>query len=161
MPILTPLCALKTISIALILLLFFQHAGKAQSGPTEPAYLYKATVVHVVDGDTIDVDIDLGFYTWIKKQRIRLVMINAPEPKLDTKSAGDAATKYLTDRIEGQQVILRSIKATDGGERKGKYGRWLGTVYLDGVDINAEMVSSGHAIACTYDHKLFPDLPSC
>ena len=161
MPIPTPLSTLKTISITLIPLLFSQHVAKAQAGPTEPTYLYKANVVRAVDGDTIDVDIDLGFYTWIKRQRIRLVKINAPEPKLDTKSAGDAATKYLEDRIEGRQVILRSIKATDGGEKKGKFGRWLGTVYLDGVNINSEMVTAVHAVACTYDHQLFPDLPSC
>ncbi len=53
----------------------------AGDGPREPAYLYRAQVVNVVDGDTIDVDIDLGFYIWVKKQRIRLLGIDAPEPK--------------------------------------------------------------------------------
>lgn len=58
-------------------------SAHANEIPTEPAYLYRAVVVRVVDGDTINVDIDLGFYVWIKKQRIRLFGIDTPEVRGD------------------------------------------------------------------------------
>ena len=119
---------------------------RADEIPTEPAYLYRAVVVNIVDGDTIDADIDLGFYVWIKKQRIRLIGIDAPEPKGETRQAGLAAAEYLRSRIDGASIILRTVKGDDGGDRDDSFGRWLGTVYHDGVDVNAEMVRAGHAV---------------
>lgn len=123
-----------TTQASLLIMCFLLATGaNAQevSGPTEPAYLYRASVVRVVDGDTIDVDIDLGFYTWIKKQRIRLVGIDAPEPKGETKVEGLASTAFLTDLIDGKEIILRTYKGKDGGDSRGKYGRWLGTVFIN------------------------------
>ena len=70
---------IRLASIAILLLAVTTAGLKAEEIPTEPAYLYRAVVVRVVDGDTIDVDIDLGFYVWIRKQRIRLIGIDAPE----------------------------------------------------------------------------------
>ena len=87
-------------------------------------------MVRVVDGDTIDVDIDLGFYVWIKKQRIRLLGIDAPETRGESRPQGLAATKYLTSLIDGQAIILRTVKGSDGGDRDDSFGRWLGTIYL-------------------------------
>ena len=133
---------LTTVLLSLALL----SPVQAQTGPTEPAYLYRAIVVRVVDGDTVDVDIDLGFYTWIKKQRIRLVGIDAPELRGDEKTAGKAAKAYLTKLIDGKEIIIRTIKGRDGGDSRGKYGRWLGVLYIDGLDVNQHMVEAGHAV---------------
>ena len=62
-------------------------------------YEYSCKVVKIVDGDTIDVDIDLGFGVWLKKQRIRLFGIDTPESRtrdLEEKKYGLAAKEYLT-----------------------------------------------------------------
>ncbi len=120
-------------------------SSHAEDIPTEPAYLYRAVVVRVIDGDTIDVDIDLGFYVWIKKQRIRLLGIDAPEVKGETRPEGLAATEHLKSLIEGESIILRTVKGDDGGDRDDSFGRWLGTIYHGDLDVNAEMIRSGHA----------------
>jgi len=140
---------LRAMTVAVLLLACVRSASAAESNPTEPAYLYRAEVVRVVDGDTIDVDIDLGFYVWIKDQRIRLLDIDAPEVTGGTKAAGIAATDYLKGLIDGKTIIIRTVKGKDGGDREDSFGRWLGTIYLDGVNINEEMLSSGHAVPYT------------
>ena len=120
-------------------------SAHAEDIPTEPAYLYRAVVVRVIDGDTIDVDVDLGFYVWIKKQRIRLFGIDAPEVTGETRQEGLAATEHLKSLIDGESIILRTVKGADGGDRDDSFGRWLGTIYHGDIDVNAEMVRSGHA----------------
>ncbi len=134
--------------IAFLILIAISSPALAQQGPgpTEPAYLYKATVVRIVDGDTVDVDIDLGFYTWIKKQRIRMVGIDAPEPRGEGKKEGLAATAYLKNLVEGKEIIIQTIKGRDGGDSRGKYGRWLGRLFINGLDVNRHMIEAGHAI---------------
>jgi micrococcal nuclease len=72
--------------------------------------------MRVIDGDTIDVDVDLGFYVWIRKQRIRLLGIDAPEVTGETRPEGLAATEHLKTLIEGKRIILRTVK-----------GRWRGS----------------------------------
>jgi len=115
-------------------------------------YLYKAFVTDVYDGDTITVDIDLGFWTTLHKQKIRLYGINTPELKGETRKSGLAAKSWLASMIMGKSIILESIK-----DRSEKYGRILGTVYLETttlnegiktvtyVNINQKMVESGLA----------------
>lgn len=126
--------------------LWAQTAVAEEPGPKEPAYLYRANVINIVDGDTIDVDIDLGFYVWIKDQRIRLVGINSPEPRGETEQAGKAATECLSKLIVGKTIIIRTVKGKDGGDRDDSFGRWLGVVYLDGLDINNLMLEKGCAV---------------
>lgn len=118
----------------------------AEQGPTEPAFLYRAEVVNVVDGDTIDVDIDLGFYTWIKNQRIRLVGIDAPEPRGETREKGKESGTYLRKLIDGKSIIIRTVKGPDDADRDDSFGRWLGIIYLDGEDINQTMIDAGQAV---------------
>ena len=132
--------------LAILLSAIIAASAKAEEVPTEPAYLYRAVVVRVVDGDTIDVDIDLGFYVWIKKQRIRLLGIDAPETRGESRPEGLLATEYLKSLIDGETIILRTVKGSDGGDRDDSFGRWLGTIYHGDMDVNAEMIRAGHAI---------------
>jgi len=104
-------------------------------------FRYRAKVVKVVDGDTIDVDIDLGFYTILRKQRIRLSGIDAPEPRGEERSAGLESKAWLKDEIEGKEIELVTFK-----NAKGKYGRWLGVVYMNNQNINQLMIEKELAV---------------
>ena len=106
---------------------------------------YKARVERVVDGDTIDVTLDLGFDIQLKG-RIRFAGINAPESRTRDpveKEAGLAAKRYVEDwtsALEGGVIIQTTL------DDKGKYGRILGRILNDdGECLNDEMVSLGHA----------------
>ena len=112
-------------------------------------YEYRCKVVHIVDGDTVDVDIDLGFGVWMKKQRIRLYGIDTPESRtrdLEEKKYGQAAKAYLTGMLDDEAgIILKTYK-----DKEGKFGRILGelwriTNYAD-QSINECMVEKHHAV---------------
>lgn len=110
----------------------------------EHSYKYKAKVVKVVDGDTIDAMIDLGFDIWIKR-RIRLYGINTPETRttdLDEKTRGVAAKDRLLNLIEenDNQILIES----HGLE---KYGRCLATIFCKEININKLLLEEGHAIS--------------
>ncbi len=106
---------------------------------------YKASVDRIVDGDTIDVTLDLGFDIQLKG-RIRFAGINAPESRTRDaveKEAGLAAKRYVEDwtsALENKVIIQTTL------DDKGKYGRILGRILNDeGECLNDEMVSLGHA----------------
>ena len=109
-------------------------------------YEYGCTVTRVVDGDTIDVILDLGF-SILHKCRVRLYGIDTPESRTrdkDEKVRGKLASKYLKDAIDnGKKVILRS-KLKDS---KGKYGRVLGEIVVDDININVSMIENYLAVA--------------
>ena len=117
-------------------------------------YEYKAIVDRVVDGDTIDVTIDLGFKTW-KKVRVRMEGINTPESRtrdLEEKKLGLAAKARLQEILEhnNNECVLKVSGV-------GKFGRALSTVFVeslsplngeDGVtliDVNKQLITEGHA----------------
>lgn len=106
-------------------------------------YTYKAIVQRIVDGDTIIVDIDLGFGVWLREQSVRLSKINAPEIRGATREAGLVAKDFLSKLILNKWVQIRTEKGDD------KYGRWLATVLIEEdqnlIDINHKMVVEGHA----------------
>jgi micrococcal nuclease len=106
---------------------------------------YKAAVDRVVDGDTIDVTLDLGFDIQMKG-RVRFHGVNAPESRTRDaveKQAGLAAKRYVEDWVnglEGSIIIQTSL------DDRGKYGRILGRILNnEGECLNDEMVSLGHA----------------
>ena len=110
-------------------------------------YEYSCKIIKVIDGDTTDVDIDLGFGVWLKKQRIRFFGIDTPESRtrdLEEKKYGLAAKKYVTDHMPlGSTQTLVTVK--DG---KGKYGRILGQFKMeDGSILNDNMIAEHHAVA--------------
>ena len=76
-------------------------------------YEYKCMVVKVVDGDTVDVDIDLGFGVWMRNQRIRMYGIDAPESRTSNsteKMYGIAAKKFLIGMLDDKELILKLTK---------------------------------------------------
>jgi micrococcal nuclease len=103
-------------------------------------------VLKVVDGDTIDVDIDLGFkisYT----QRVRLAGIDAPESRtkdLKEKALGLEVKDKVKKAIEAAKVVVIKTELPDSTE---KYGRILGWVYLDGDNrsLNEQLIDEGYA----------------
>ena len=108
-------------------------------------YEYGCKVTRVVDGDTIDVDLDLGFDI-IYKCRVRLYAIDTPESRTrnkDEKVRGKLAAKFLQDAISnGKNVILQ----TQLKDSKGKFGRVLASVIIDGININQKMVTNHLAV---------------
>ena len=111
-------------------------------------YEYRCSLVKIIDGDTIDVDLDLGFDVVLKKQRIRLYGINTPESRtrdLEEKKYGLAAKARLGELIEVADTLM--VKTAIDGKARGKYGRILGTIYADSTNINNTLVDEGHAIA--------------
>ncbi len=101
-------------------------------------YTYKALVKQVSDGDTITVDIDLGFYTTLKDQKIRLLGIDAPEVRGHQRERGLFVRRKLADLILGKSVILKTFK-----DKKGKYGRWLAVVYYGRINVNGWLLKEG------------------
>jgi len=111
-------------------------------------YEYKAIVSRVVDGDTVDVDIDLGFNVWLKKQRIRLYGIDTPESrtrdKVEKIFGNLAKAKVLEFCPVGSSIILQT--RTD--DSRGKYGRILGElVTLEGTNVNTYLIDNNYGVA--------------
>ena len=108
-------------------------------------YEYSCQVTRVVDGDTIDADLDLGFNIY-HKCRVRLYGIDTPESRTrnkDEKARGKLAAKFLQDAIlNGKHVILQ----TQLKDSKGKFGRVLASVIVDGIDINQQMIEKHMAV---------------
>tara|TARA_R100000482_G_C5023385_1_gene100825 strand:- start:14 stop:448 length:435 start_codon:yes stop_codon:yes gene_type:complete len=114
-------------------------------------YNFRVTeIVKVVDGDTIDVIIDLGFDLY-KKERVRVAGVDTPEKRtrdLEEKELGIDATNWLKDQLESaidgeDDLVIRT--EIDGGF--GKYGRLLGWLYIgeDTESINERMIAEGYA----------------
>jgi len=109
-------------------------------------FIYKCVIQRIVDGDTVDVNIDLGFGIWKKKERVRIAGIDTPEKRTRDKVEkifGLAATEKAHTLIpEGSNQIIRTRR-----DRAGKYGRTMGDFVLeDGRLYTDIMVESHHAV---------------
>ena len=96
--------------------------------------------VGVYDGDTVTLDIDLGFNHSMNNQKIRLFGINTPEVRGIEREAGLISKQRVKELILSKNVILISHK-----DKKGKYGRWLGTIIVDGINVNQLLLDEGLA----------------
>ena len=103
-------------------------------------YTYKARCVSVYDGDSITLDIDLGFNHWMLNQKIRLLGIDTPEIRGHERPEGLVSAERLRGLIEGKDVLMVSHR-----DRTGKYGRWLATIYLGNTNINQLLLEEGWA----------------
>jgi len=117
-------------------------------------FIYNCVVDRVVDGDTVDVDIDLGFGVWMKKQRIRLMGVDTPEKRTSDpleKQFGLLATSIVEAFCPVGEKILVETKL-DG---KGKYGRILGTLWVadNAVNLNEFLITERYAVAYTGQSK--------
>jgi micrococcal nuclease len=108
-------------------------------------YTYKAHITEVYDGDTITADIDLGFHTWRRDEKLRLDGINAPEVRGPQTADGVVARDALRKRVLGREVIICTIKSKQGKDKQGKYGRYLAKIFVDGENINDWLAKSGFA----------------
>ena len=124
---------------------------------------FHVTITKVVDGDTVDVDIDLGFSTILKKQRVRLMGIDTPESRtrdLVEKLFGKAAKAHLKKLLSEGDITLVS-------HDKGKFGRILGELFVSKLDneghpvfetetrvsVNQQMIDDHHAVEYTGENK--------
>ena len=111
---------------------------------------YKVNILRVVDGDTVDVDIDLGFGMWLRKERVRVMGIDTPESRTSDKMEkvfGLAAKNRLISLL-GAEAILHTQVSKKGEDMKGKFGRVLGNfVSLNGEKCAAVLIREGHAVA--------------
>ena len=113
-------------------------------------YEYKVNILKVVDGDTVDVDIDLGFGCWLRNERVRIVGIDTPESRTSDrieKVFGEAAKQRVTSLLSSEATLISQISKM-GENMKGKFGRILG----DFITINDQVISTtlmeeGHAVA--------------
>ena len=106
-------------------------------------------LIKIVDGDTIDVDIDLGMNTVKANERIRLAGIDTPESRTTDKfekSLGLESKEYLKSKLKAAKKIVIKTELPDSTE---KYGRMLGWIYLDEdtVSLNEQMINDGYAWA--------------
>ena len=106
-------------------------------------YYYKCNITKIYDGDTITCDIDLGFGIILQKQKIRLYGINTPEIRGEEREEGLESKHKLIEFLENKDIVLESIK-----DKKGKYGRWLGIIYANGINVNDLLIE--HSLAVKY-----------
>ena len=112
-------------------------------------YEYRARINRVVDGDTVDVDIELGFGVVLSDERVRIMGIDTPESRTRDKVEklfGKAAKEKLGELL-GEVCILKTQIARDGEDMKGKFGRVLGDfVTDDGRMVTEVMAEAGHCV---------------
>ena len=105
-------------------------------------FTYDAKLIKVIDGDTIDAEIDLGFHVFVRK-RIRLYKIDAPEVR----------TKDLNEKALGKKAKLRLLEILDSNDGHfvlksyglGKFGRCLGEIFINNLSINETLIKEEHA----------------
>lgn len=117
-------------------------------------YEYRATIIKVVDGDTVDVDIDLGFGIIMKDERVRIMGIDTPESRTRDKveKKFGLAAKARLKQLLGKTCTLKTQINKDGEDMKGKFGRILGdfSVYDTTTDsyknVTEIMIAEHHAV---------------
>jgi len=113
-------------------------------------YEYNCKIVKIIDGDTVDVDIDLGFGIWIHNERIRVIGIDAPETRTSDpveKIFGMASKQRLEQLlVVGSTTVLRTTIDKSGTDAKGKFGRILGDFVLGDRTVTEILVEEGHAV---------------
>ncbi len=124
---------------------------EAQTPVTAPAYVYRCRIERpedVYDGDTVTVVVDLGFSIHYGELTLRLYGIDAPEMRGAEKEEGRKSRDWLRERLKDREFIVQTIR-----DRKGKYGRYLAIIWVDGVNVNEEMVRLGLAERKDYDRR--------
>ena len=108
-------------------------------------YIYKASLESIYDGDTITCTVDCGFGVKLTKQKFPLFGINCPEMRGDDKIKGRESRDALRSKLENKKILIKTVK-----DKKGKYGRYLGIIYLGDENINDWIVENGYGVKATY-----------
>ena len=110
---------------------------------------YDVVLLKAVDGDTVDVDIDLGFGVWLKGERVRIMGIDTPESRTSNKVEklfGLAAKKRLKELLK-EGAVLVTTEEKNGEDMRGKFGRILGDFKVpDGRLVTEVMAEEGHCV---------------
>ena len=105
----------------------------------KPQYVYKATVTKVVDGDTVDLLVDCGFNI-LRKERIRFYGVDAWETRGEEREQGLEAKEFVQNLLPvGSECVVRT------GKQQGKFGRYLGEIFVDDKSLNDLLLEHGHA----------------
>jgi micrococcal nuclease len=114
-------------------------------------YTYTASVLKVIDGDTIEVDFDLGFGVWLRNQRIRLDGIDTPESRTSDKEEKVRGT-LSKDKLK--EILGKDIQITTKIDPNEKYGRILGVLMnKDGVNVNQWLIENNYAVKYSGENK--------
>ena len=108
-------------------------------------YEYRCKVRRVVDGDTVDIDIDLGFGVWLHKERVRIYGIDTPESRTrdkEEKKYGLMAKEFVKQFVKGDSIKLTTQKY----DAKGKFGRIHGDIIVDNKSLSDTMIQEHHAV---------------
>tara|TARA_B100000085_G_scaffold224517_1_gene209894 strand:- start:2347 stop:2775 length:429 start_codon:yes stop_codon:yes gene_type:complete len=112
-------------------------------------YEYRVTIIKVIDGDTVDVDIDLGFGISLNNERVRIMGIDTPESRTRDKveKKFGLASKARLKELLGKKSILKTQINKKGEDMKGKFGRVLGDFVTDsGKMVTEIMIKEGHCV---------------
>lgn len=112
-------------------------------------YEYRVKVNRIVDGDTVDVDIDLGFNIVLTDERVRIMGIDTPESRTsdEVEKVFGLAAKYRLQELLGEYAVLRTQVDKDGDDMKGKFGRILGDfVAPDGRPVTEILIEEGYCV---------------
>ena len=119
-------------------------------------YEYRAKIIKVIDGDTVDVDIDLGFGISLNNERVRIMGIDTPESRTRDKveKKFGLASKARLKELLGKDTILKTQVGRGGEDMKGKFGRILGDFLVHGKKAGEILIKEGHAVAYDGQNKL-------
>jgi micrococcal nuclease len=111
-------------------------------------WTYRCKLKRVVDGDTVDDDIDLGIGIWQMNERVRIMGIDTPESRTRDKieKKFGLAAKAKLKSLLGPKPILQTTISKKGEDMKGKFGRVLGDFLVDGKQVTEIMCKTGHAV---------------
>lgn len=112
-------------------------------------YEYRARVLRVIDGDTLEAEIDLGFRVFLRGT-LRLAGINAPEVHGPERPRGLAATRHLEELLKQFTPADGSVLIRTEKDRTEKYGRYLAVLVAGDVNVNERLVADGSAVVATY-----------
>ena len=114
-------------------------------------YTYTASVLKIIDGDTIEVDFDLGFGVWLRNQRIRLDGIDTPESRTSDK---EEKVRGTLSKEKLKEILGKDIQITTKIDPNEKYGRILGVlVNKDGINVNQWLIDNNYAVKYSGENK--------
>jgi micrococcal nuclease len=110
-------------------------------------YKYNVKIKKVIDGDTVDVDIDLGFGVWLHKERVRIMGIDTPESRTRDKVEKLFGLASKTKLKELLPLSSMQVLVVEEYDAKGKFGRILGDFEIEDTKVTDILIEEGHAVA--------------